>query len=564
MEQTIASWEKLKIVVELDPSLTRFEFLERDEAQAFRRYLLQYLNDLLSDLTIPVKKIDLIITFGEDKKRFRMSFYQLTINDLRCRLLCSTSVPQDVDALELARSVLKGIHQNLDLLISTALAERIQKQWSSESRNEHLTGLSLDRFHNLLKECIRRFFRIDRVRGAEFVNQFSSFQIEESMKEFSEVLRNKELKKGNAKKSFEKAISGWGTLKLRLFLPNRSILDYVEGTKTESAVKDNQIENNFKLMRDGLWYELGVMLPKVGFDIDENLKENEFRIQLNDLRLPPYCGLKQDHFLVNDTVDRLSLIKISGETAINPANGSECAIVRADNGVEEICIEAGLTTWDYVGFYILSLSAEIRRNADIFLTTETVEYNMDRLQLAFPALVNTVLKHFDIIELTEILRELLVEEISIRDFRGILETLLAISTHAKSRVDRSKIVESVRIAYQRYISNKCARGGNNIIVYLLDPDIERKIMNIEQPLKPGDEGHNQLIKAIYDEIGDSPLVPLTAVILTTVEVRKRLKNLIEKEFPGMAVLCYHELGPDMNIFPIGRIGQETRIKELNW
>lgn len=571
MEQTKELWEKIHVVVDLDPSLTRFAVPEGEEAQDFRRHLLKYLNDLLEDLTISAS-VSLIITYSKNKDKFTMTSYQVTINEHRCRLPIPSLVPQDVQALELSRSVAKGVCRNLELFLPVSLTDKIREQWSSEDGEEYLTGVSPDGFHEFIVEFVRRYFRIDRAR------------------KFSQLLREKRFPAGlertwNAKRSFEECISDWSTLTLRVLLPHGSPFGSGEYLKTQPATNDTQIENRFEMMRDGFFYELGVMVPKVAIGFDESLKEGEFRIQLNDLRFPPICGLRQGHFLVNDTVDRLSLIKISGEPAKNPANDSECAIVRDENFAKQVCEEAGLTTWGPEEFIVLTTSAEFRRNADAFLTTMSVEHSMNQLQSAFPALIDTTLERFSIQELTGILRELLDEEFSIRDLRGILESLLAIHTlvprkqafyestiadqrieslnkYVKPQVDKRKSVESLRKAFKRYLSRKYARDGKTLVVYLLDPEIERRILDADkQPFKPGTEDHYRLVKAIFYELGDVPLASRNAVVLTTLEVRKKLKNLIEREFPKLTVLCYQELDSDLNIQPVSRI---SYIEEPNW
>jgi type III secretion protein V len=51
-------------------------------------------------------------------------------------------------------------------------------------------------------------------------------------------------------------------------------------------------------------------------------------------------------------------------------------------------------------------------------------------------------------------------------------------------------------------------------------------------------------------------VPASAqnpVILTSIDVRRTLRDLIAIEFPKMAVLSYQELSPDLRIQSIGKI-----------
>ena len=100
-----------------------------------------------------------------------------------------------------------------------------------------------------------------------------------------------------------------------------------------------------------------------------------------------------------------------------------------------------------------------------------------------------------------------------------------------------------------------------LVVYLIDHEIETRMSQIDdKPLT--NEENRRLIKAISDEVGDLPPTAQNPVILTTLEIRKRLRKLIEKEFPYLAVLCYQELSPDLNIQPITRISMELKIKSI--
>lgn len=562
MEKKREHQETINVVVDLDPSLTRFAAPKGKETQAFRRHLIQYLNYLLEDLTIPAS-ISLTTTQGETKHVSKMTSYQVTINGNRCRLPIPSIMSHDVQAQELARSVTKGVYRNPELFLPVSIAKTIREQWSSESGGEYLTGVSPDEFHEFLLEFVRRYFKIDRA------------------KRIPSLLRDKGFPAGgkiwNSRGGFEGCVSDWSALTLSVLLPQYSPLDSNSKIMTQPAIDKTKIENMFGMMSDGLYYELGVMVPKVAIGIDERLNEGEFRIRLNDLWFPPIRGLRQGQFLVNDTVDRLLLIKVSGKPAINPANDSECAVIRDENHTLNICEKAGLTTWDPEGFIVLALSAEFRRNADAFISTTTVKHSTDQLEIAFPALVNTALKHVSISELTGILRALLEEEIMIRDLRRILEVLISTHTSLHSehapidqnlgerlvdnlrrswepQLDDNKYIESLRIAFKRYIQKKYAKEGKTLTVFLLDSAIEKRILDADmQTFKPGDEDHDRLIKAIFYELGDVPSASRNAVILTTLEIRKKLRNMIKKEFPQLAVLCYQELDADLNIQPITRI-----------
>src|SRR5262249_46836496 len=153
----------------------------------------------------------------------------------------------------------------------------------------------------------------------------------------------------------------------------------------------------------------------------------QFRVSLNGGEYSLLDGLKTDEFMVNDTVDRLTLLNITGRKAINPANGSETAVIRNEGDLWRICQQAGLTTWGPTGYRVLKLSAELRRNAAEFQTADVTNYMLDSLRASFPELVGAALRRFSIEQIRQVLCHLLEEELSIRDLRSILESMLAVN-----------------------------------------------------------------------------------------------------------------------------------------
>lgn len=342
-----------------------------------------------------------------------------------------------------------------------------------------------------------------------------------------------------------------------------------------SKADDHSIEEMFSMLQDGLFFELGIVLPQIHLTIDESLKTNQFRFKLNNREYQPLVGLESDEFLVNDVVNRLKLLNIEGKEAINPANGSKCAIVREEKDSSAICRQAGLTTWGPVGFLVLALSAEIRKNAAQFQTQQVTGYLLSILQTLSPELVTAVANRFPAEQIRLILRDLLDEEISIRDLRRILESLLSINgtTDVDLRryivfappaeglcpvtddVDDLTIADYssyVRMSLKKYISHKYTKGAEALIVYLLDPELEKRLSNLgAQPLTM--EENIRLMAAVKSVLQNLPATAQNAVILTAMDVRKTVRKLIENDFPNLAVLSYQELVPDISIQPIALI-----------
>ena len=350
-----------------------------------------------------------------------------------------------------------------------------------------------------------------------------------------------------------------------------------ELSDVQTPADDNTLAEALSLMRDGLFNELGIMLPVVRLDNDPTLRPNEFRFNLNGRAYPRMSGLDQNEYLVNDTVERLKLLDIHGRRGRNPATGLESTIVEEDQTASAACDRAGLTTWGPAGYLVLTLAAEIRKTAASFQTVEATRYLLDTQRSSLSSLVDAALDRFSVAEIALVLRELLEEELSIRNLRSILESML--SVNGTTNVDLGRYIvftgpaqilcpapygwtidrlgaehyaNVVRRSMGRYIAHKHTGGGNTLTVFLIDPAIERRIADLETGPLSGDE-IARLGTALRSQLGDSSHLSQKPVILTSVDVRKRLRQLIAPEFPDLAVLSYQELPADLNVQPMARV-----------
>lgn len=226
---------------------------------------------------------------------------------------------------------------------------------------------------------------------------------------------------------------------------------------------------------------------------------------------------------------------------------------------------------------MLSLAAEIRRCAASFQTISATRYILDSLRKPFPELIEATLKRFSTEEVRLVLCELLDEGISVRDMRSILESMLAINGTTDADSSRYIVVAPyaeqlcpdsqnrgvgnltpadysnfVRTSLKNYISHKYTKGSNSLIVCLLDTEIERRIGEVAaRPLT--DEERARLKAAVEREMKQPATAAQMPVLLTTMEVRRTVRELVEQDFPQLAVLSYQELSPDTNIQPVARI-----------
>jgi flagellar biosynthesis component FlhA len=342
-------------------------------------------------------------------------------------------------------------------------------------------------------------------------------------------------------------------------------------------------QNEFAMLRDGLFYELGVRYPDLRFVIVDDLKPSSFRLRAGHLLSLPRVGLRADECLVNDTTSRLALLNVSGQTALNPANGIEASII---NSIHlSTANSAGLTTWNQIGYMVLSCAAELRSKSWCFITCESVKNEFSLLEQALPALTEAVQRRFSVGQITRTLRSLVAEEISIRNLRSILELLLhrdyIVADASKyvildDRLPFSRppgeawakhavnLAAVVRIGLKRQISGKYSQGGNSIDVYLLDPKIEELLSEADSAgeqdagdplLNQRDQEH--VLRAVREAVSSLSHGARRPVVLTALNVRSLLRKVLAPEFPDLAVVGHQELSPDFSIQPIARVSLDS-------
>jgi len=529
--------EKNSTIINFEVSLKGFEPPQDDN---LKDILLKYINKLVDDLGIPAKCI-LSLEYSDSIYEGSFIPFEVSVNGKNCRTPFFFKQNKEFNYNALASDIMEIIHNNRELLITREISLLTKKEYTSEDKS-NLNNLSDDIFYKLLITMVKHGFKLERCKdfrpasdtiGSDYLHYFDTLIAE--------------VDSTNIKVTYNKA--------------------YEEFNK--QALKDD-LNDMFILMQDGLFYELGIVFPKVKWEVNDRFDNNEFQFQINDVTYPSVLGLSPNECLVNDTVDRLTLLNVKGKAAINPANGSECAIINAADA--KSCESAGLTTWDPPGYLILYLSHQLRKRAGSFLTKNMVKNVLDSFSLAFPDLVKTVLGKYDLFTMTWILRDLVEEEISIRDLRNILDNLLCINGTTNVDLSEYNIVfqpEGTHLVYtdketvnnldftdfsdyiraaalNRYISHKYTRGGNALLVYLLDPEIEYKIRDLKG-VNLSDESRTEILDAVFKEVGDLPPTAQNPVFLTTYEIRRPFRKLINIELPYLAVLCYQELSPDTNI-----------------
>lgn len=196
----------------------------------------------------------------------------------------------------------------------------------------------------------------------------------------------------------------------------------------------------------------------------------------------------------------------------------------------------------------------MRRRAHELIGLQDVQGMLDQLERVVPALVrNVVPKPVSLPQLTDILRRLLEEGVSVRPLREILE---ALATFAPLERDPVALSELVRGALRRGITHRHTYN-DGVRAYVVDPAIEDTVRDAIQRTATGTflalppDLARDITNSVRRTLESAP--DDAAVFLTQPDVRRFVRRLLENDFPDRAVLSYSEIAPEVTVTPVARI-----------
>ncbi len=321
----------------------------------------------------------------------------------------------------------------------------------------------------------------------------------------------------------------------------------------KSVIPADALDGAVAKVRQALYFDLGVPYPGIQLRFNDTLSDGAYVIYIDEVPMSQ-AKVLVSKVLVREKPDNLKILGIPFEEGKPLLPGMRCLWV--DESLASDLKKAGVDSLDTPRVLALHLSTILKRNAPQFLGMQETTQLLDRMEGSFPVLVKELQRVLPVEKITNVLRRLVGEEISIRNLRTVLQTLVEWGQKEKDEV---LLAEYVRGGLSRYISYKYTGGLNTLPVYLLDPTLEdlvRKAVR-QSPLgsylalEPAKT--KVIIDAVRKEVGDITNVQQKPVLLTSMDIRRYIRKLIEMDFYDLAVLSYQELTPEVSVQPMGKI-----------
>ena len=307
-------------------------------------------------------------------------------------------------------------------------------------------------------------------------------------------------------------------------------------------------------VRRALYLDLGVPFPGIHLRFNENLPtEGGYSILMQEV--PVAKGqLKRGYLLYADNPEQLEVMGVENESDEQFLPGIKTIWV-AEQYKDQLS-EANVSYMELPKVLTYHLSYVLKRYSEEFIGIQETHYLFAQLQGAFPDLIKEVQRVLPIHLTTDVFQRLVSEDVSIRNVRLILESLVEWGQKEKDTV---LLTEYVRGDLKRYISYKYSSEQNILSAYLLDQDVEESIRGGVRQTSSGNylALDPQVTRRFVDEakkmVGDITWRQNKPVLITAMDIRRYVRKMLEVELYDLSVLSFQELTQEITVQPLGKI-----------
>ncbi|KXF75038.1 type III secretion protein [Paramesorhizobium deserti] len=304
--------------------------------------------------------------------------------------------------------------------------------------------------------------------------------------------------------------------------------------------------------RHDLLNDLGVSVPAIDLMADPRSDGEDFRVDLEGV--PVVSGAIPVGYLLltGDPVD-LDLMKIPYRRGPAPTGDREAVWIEDVHA--GALRNAGISFEEPSSVLAHVLADVLRRYASHFIGLQETRLLLTQIEEDYGDLVKEAVSVASLQKISEVLRRLVEEDIPIGNLRAILEAIVEWGPRVPTAYG---LVEHARVALARQISHRNAEMNRVISAYVLTRHAEEAL---RAALERGEAGGfagvpEQISKPIIDQLrryGEKASPDAVRAVLTSMDIRRHLRNLLVRNEIRLPVLSYQEIASEFSVQSLGAI-----------
>jgi type III secretion protein V len=329
------------------------------------------------------------------------------------------------------------------------------------------------------------------------------------------------------------------------------LIDLSVSARAFMSIED--LEREIDYARENLYYESGVMFPPAFVRFGLDIESGRYRVYV--FEVPSGEGPLDSERLYLDAVESAAT-----ELGVQPERGDPvigsrpaCWVSRDDLQTLRAAGVNALTAEQLVVRHFMEV---MRRQAHQFLGVQEVNFLITKMSTDYPDLVKEMLRAVPLQKVADILRRLVQEGVSVRNLRDVFESLAEWGQREKDVV---LLTEYARMGLKRQLSNKHAGNTRTLRAILVGPDVEDKfrqsirVTNAGSYLALDTEIASQVLERLRALLAAVPAAQGVPALLSSMDIRRYVRSLIENELYELPVLSYQELSSDIRIQTVGQL-----------
>lgn len=319
-----------------------------------------------------------------------------------------------------------------------------------------------------------------------------------------------------------------------------------------------QLLGRIKGIRKKLSQDLGFLMPSVHIRDNLDLTPNSYRIILKGVAVGEAEVHPEREMAINPGQVYGPINGIKGR---DPAFGLEAVWINSSQREEAQTL--GYTVVDASTVIATQLNQIMHDFAHELIGHDDVQKMLDMLAQTAPKLSEQLVPESVTLSiLLKVLQNLLTEQVPVRDFRSIAQSLVEA---AHTTRDPVQLTSAVRVALSRSIVQAITGPSEHLAVITLEPQLEQLLLkSVQQAAQQGGETDQLILEPAMAEKLQQSLSEVAqqqemagnpAVLVTAAPVRPVMAKFVRYGIQNVHVLSYQEIPDNKQITIVATIGQ---------
>ncbi|WP_342709715.1 type III secretion system export apparatus subunit SctV [Bradyrhizobium sp. B124] len=315
------------------------------------------------------------------------------------------------------------------------------------------------------------------------------------------------------------------------------------------SIDKDELEQRIARVSTLVSADLGITIPRIPAQIDQNLSKSQFRIDVDSVPVERDV-IDPTQLALNDDIANIEL------SGIPFRQDPETARVWIEERHAAALKAAGIGHHRSSEILALRLHSTLTRYAQRLVGIQETRQLLSRMEQEYADLVKEVLRTTTIPRIAEVLRRLLDEGIPIRNTRLLLEALAEWSEREQNAV---LLTEYVRAALKRQICFRYANAHRVVAAFIIERETEDIVRGAVRETAVGpylvlDDWQSEKLLAQFRQIQSTIAQNQSQpVILGSMDIRRFVRGFLTRNGIDLPVLSYQDLASDFTVQPIGSV-----------